>query len=267
MFINCLIKLCVLLIFSTVYRLVSPAYSEEHDFFDIVKKIPFHRSQTNIKPGKTNSNNSADSNFIRSSGPVADPLSFRSSLLPTSNTLKKGQIVYENYYVSVNNFWFGVYDRLSINLGFYFPPFFGGFPLLGVKCKIIELGHFSASSGLLYVPLILDADYKNMFLYRYGVIGAGKADHYQLNLSYGHLISNCSDNHETNTFIAANALLRISDGIKLHGDVAFPLDAEKDNSFGFGARFFRKKWTFDMGFVRFIDEGSFPLLSIGYVLR
>lgn len=143
--------------------------------------------------------------------------------------------------------------------------------MAGAKFKIYDGGFFRIATGAQYLSLPFVKKIDASFIYPYGVIGVGNPDNAQLNVSYARLffVNGDTEDKEITSFLNVNGQLRLSNHLKLLGEVMYPMDAKdmKDMQYVWGIRFMTKSIGVDFGFWNSTDpkfHPGIPMISFSY---
>ncbi|HNF87608.1 MAG TPA: hypothetical protein PKU71_13900 [bacterium] len=195
-----------------------------------------------------------------------DPNSRRALFLPTTETLRKGDKMYENYYLFVHNFYYGVSDQVTINAGLTAIPTDGDFIDnqvygLGIKARFYETPKIRFAAGAQFVKMPWsESEDVNKFAYTYGVLGIGDPSDAQLNLSMGYILGISSS--EKPFIYSGNVSKRLSRNFSLIGEVMW-VGTQQDPDYStvfysYGIRFMTRRLGVDLGFFNVSEEGYFP---------
>lgn len=212
---------------------------------------------------------SASYDLIKNESWPADPNSRRSFVLPTAQTVPKGQKVYENYYLFFHSFYLGIHDQLTLNAGFSAFPSNKNFIenqayTLGIKGKIFDNRDYRLSGGLQFFKMPWsEEDDINKYTYMYGVLGIGDPDRTQLNLSVGYVFGTDADSP---MLYSLNGGTRISRNFSFMCEVmsvAEQKDPDYSNFlYSYGLRFMARKLAVDLGFMNIMKDPVFPGIPI-----
>jgi len=201
-----------------------------------------------------------------------NPNSTRYLFGPSAFTLKKGEGYYQNTYLIVNSFNFGITDHISMGAGLEFISTFGSLasgtfqPIFFITPKIgYQITEkFHAGAGVLYatLPGFFDEDNRSSFGIAYGIGTYGTPDHNITGgLGWGFFNGEFSDK----PIITLSGMTRIGRRVAL---VTENWIIPADDYYGiitYGIRFFGEKMTVDFAFINNGDIAQALILGIPYV--
>lgn len=182
---------------------------------------------------------------------------------PSAFNLKKGEGYYQNTYLLLNSFNYGVTDYFSIGGGIELLTLFNGSPAFVLTPKVgFQTGpKTSMGGGILYANLGDIGDRSN-FGIAYGVVTRGTVDkNFTVGLGWG-IIDNEFSSRPIITFSGMTRLSKkialVSENWIVPADIYYPL-------FSYGIRFFGEKMAVDLAFINNPDIASEVVIGIPYV--
>lgn len=182
---------------------------------------------------------------------------------PSAFNLKKGEGYYQNTYLLLNSFNYGVTDYFSIGGGIELLTLFNGSPAFVLTPKVgFQTGpKTSLGGGILYANLGDIGDRSN-FGIAYGVVTKGTVDkNFTVGLGWG-IIDNEFSSRPIITFSGMTRLSKkialVSENWIVPADIYYPL-------FSYGIRFFGEKMAIDLAFINNPDIASEVVIGIPYV--
>ena len=182
---------------------------------------------------------------------------------PSAFNLKKGEGYYQNTYLFLNSFNYGVTDYFSIGGGIELLTLFNGSPAFVLTPKVgFRTGpKTSMGGGILYANLGDLGDRSN-FGIAYGVVTRGTVDkNFTVGLGWG-IVDNEFSSRPIITFSGMTRLSKkialVSENWIVPADIYYPL-------FSYGIRFFGEKMAIDLAFINNPDIASEVVIGIPYV--
>jgi len=182
---------------------------------------------------------------------------------PSAFNLKKGEGYYQNTYLFLNSFNYGVTDYFSIGGGIELLTLFNGSPAFVLTPKVgFQTGpKTSLGGGILYANLGDIGDRSN-FGIAYGVVTRGTVDkNFTVGLGWG-VIDNEFSSRPIITFSGMTRLSKkialVSENWIVPANLYYPL-------FSYGIRFFGEKMAVDLAFINNPDIASEVVIGIPYV--
>lgn len=187
----------------------------------------------------------------------------------TAFTLRKGEVDYQNIYLSINSFNFGVSDNFSVGGGFElistftslsdgdFSPIFFLNSKLGFKSN--EKLRFSA--GALYIRVPSDGDFNGLFIPN-GTMTIGD-ENSNVSGSMGLVFG--GESTEPNALFSFSGIKRISKRVAFISENWFNLGEDSGVFVTYGLRFMGEKVSVDLAFINNKDIVSEIPIGIPYL--
>lgn len=197
-----------------------------------------------------------------------NPHATRLLFAPTAIPLERGEGYYQNTYLIVNMFNYGVGNNFSIGGGFDFITMFGNIaqdewrPMLNfnIKSGFKVSENFHLGIGGLY--LTMPSEFSAGIIYGISTIGS-----YNTNLTVGLGWGFSDDGFEGNPFITFGGMARLSERIWLISENWLaPVDGHDYYFvFSYGVRFAAKRIAVDLAFVNNRDFREFMVIGVPFV--
>ncbi|WP_347157973.1 hypothetical protein [Pontibacter chitinilyticus] len=193
-----------------------------------------------------------------------NPNATRYLFSPTGFSLRKGEAYYQNTYLVVNSFNYGVTDRFTIGGGFELISTFTGNPIVFITPKysfpISEKVH--AGAGVLYLnSTAFEDDFSGLGI-GYGIVTYGNTNNNAtLGLGYGYVDGSFS----SKPIFTLSGMTRISRKVGLVTENWIVPNGSYYGLFSYGLRFMSEKLTVDLAFVNNSDIAQEIAIGVPYV--
>ena len=193
-----------------------------------------------------------------------NPNATRYLFSPSAYSLRKGEAYFQNTYLVLNSFNYGVTDRFTIGAGFELISTFTGQPAFFItpKYTVPISEKVRAGAGLLYLnPSSFDSDFDGVGL-GYGIVTYGNMDNNAtLGVGYGFLGSS-TDNHTVITF---SGMGRIARKVALVTENWLVPNTSFKGIISYGIRTMGEKITVDLAFINNSEIAESIPIGIPYV--
>ncbi|PKV66471.1 hypothetical protein [Pontibacter ramchanderi] len=193
-----------------------------------------------------------------------NPNATRYLFSPSAFSLKKGEAYFQNTYLVLNSFHFGITDNFTMGGGFELISTFSGTPAFYIAPKAsFEINDkWRAGGGLLYMNVVgVEEDFSGLGI-GYGIATYGNTDdNVTLGLGYGFVDSEFSQK----PFINLSGMKRISRRVGL---VSENWLVPSDGYYGlisYGLRFMSERITVDLAFINNGDIAATVPIGVPYV--
>lgn len=182
---------------------------------------------------------------------------------PSAFNLKKGEGYYQNTYLLLNSFNYGVTNHFSIGGGIELLTLFNGVPAFVLTPKFgFQTGPKTALGGGILYANLGDLGDRSNFGIAYGVITKGTVDkNITVGLGWG-VVDNEFSSRPIITFSGMTRLSKkmalVSENWIVPAAIYYPL-------FSYGIRFFGEKMAIDLAFINNPDIASEIVIGIPYV--
>lgn len=192
-----------------------------------------------------------------------NPNATRYLFSPSAYSLRKGEAYYQNTYLVLNSFNYGITDRLTIGAGFELISTFSGEPIFFItpKYSFPISDKWNAGAGVLYANAATD-DFSGLGI-GYGLITYGNRDNNAtLGVGFGYV----DDEVSGKPVFTLSGMRRISRKMALVTENwVVPLDGYY-GVYSYGVRFMGEKITVDLAFLNNADIARDVLfIGIPYV--
>lgn len=192
-----------------------------------------------------------------------NPNATRYLFSPSAFSLRKGEAYYQNTYVVLNSFNYGVTDRFTIGAGFEIISTFSGEPIFFITPKytfpITE--KIRAGAGILYLRSAAFDDFGGLGI-GYGIITYGNTDNNAtLGLGFGYVDGSFPER----PIITVSGMKRVSRKVGLVTENWLVPDNGLYGIYSYGLRFMGEKITIDLAFLNNSDIAESIFIGIPYV--
>ncbi|MCX2738765.1 hypothetical protein [Pontibacter anaerobius] len=192
-----------------------------------------------------------------------NPNATRYLFSPSAFSLRKGEAYYQNTYLVLNSFNYGITDRFTIGAGFELISTFSGEPIFFITPKytfpITE--KVRAGAGILYLRSTGFDDFGGLGI-GYGIVTYGNTDNNAtLGLGFGYVDGSFSER----PIITISGMKRVSRKIGLVTENWLVPDNELYGIYSYGLRFMGEKITVDLAFLNNADIAESIIIGIPYV--
>ena len=205
-----------------------------------------------------------ESNFKNGEYWFENPNATRYLFSPSAYSLRKGEAYFQNTYLFINSFNFGITDRFTLGVGFELLSLFSGPPGFFVtpKYTVPISEKVRAGAGLLYVnPSSFDDDFDGVGL-GYGIVTYGNMDNNAtLGLGYGYF-GNSSDNR---TVITLSGMRRVKRKVALVTENWLVPNTSFKGVISYGIRTMGEKITVDLAFINNTEIAESIPIGLPYV--
>lgn len=193
-----------------------------------------------------------DQNFKNGEYWFENPNATRYLFSPSAYNLRKGEAYYQNTYIVINSFNYGVTDRFTIGAGFELISTFSGTPIFFITPKysfpISE--NWNAGAGILYANAAgFDEEFSGLGV-GYGIVTYGSRDNnVTLGAGFGYVNGEASGQPVINL----SGMRRVRRKIALVTENWFVPTDGYYGVYSYGLRFMGEKITIDLAFLNNAD--------------
>ena len=193
-----------------------------------------------------------------------NPNATRYLFSPSAYSLRKGEAYFQNTYLVLNSFNYGVTDRFTIGAGFELISTFTGQPAFFItpKYTVPISEKVRAGAGLLYLnPSSFDSDFDGVGL-GYGIVTYGNMDNNAtLGVGYGFLGSST----DSRTVVTFSGMRRIARKVALVTENWLVPNTSFKGVISYGIRTMGEKITVDLAFINNSEIAESIPIGIPYV--
>lgn len=181
---------------------------------------------------------------------------------PSAHSLRKGEGYYQNTFLVLNSFNYGVTDNFTIGGGFELISTFNGQPTFFITPKYtFKLADkWRAGVGILYLTsLAVDDGFSDLPL-GYGIVTYGNTEN---NATIG--IGYASDSFVENPIVTLSGMKRISRRVGLVSENWILPTERMSGIYSYGLRFMAERITVDLALLNSDEITGFSVIGIPYV--
>ncbi|MBB6610980.1 hypothetical protein H7F15_08025 [Pontibacter sp. Tf4] len=194
-----------------------------------------------------------------------NPNSTRYLFSPSAYSLRKGEAYYQNTYLVLNSFNYGVTDNFTIGGGFELISTFSGEPtfFFTPKYTFKLTDKWRAGGGVLYLTSTLADDGFTGVGIGYGIVTYGNTDNNAtLGMGYGFVDGDLA----SKPIVTLSGMTRVSRKLGLVTENWFvPSEDISGGIFSYGLRFMGERITVDLAFLNNADIAESVAIGVPYV--
>ncbi|PRY13136.1 hypothetical protein CLV24_10650 [Pontibacter ummariensis] len=193
-----------------------------------------------------------------------NPNATRYLFSPTAYSLRKGEAYYQNTYLVLNSFNYGLTDRFTIGAGFEIISTFSGEPTFFItpKYSIPISDKLNAGVGVLYATTALGEGFGGLGI-GYGIVTYGNREH---NATLGAGFGFVDDEVSGQPVLTLSGMTRVGRKTALVTENWFiPENSSYYGVYSYGIRFMGEKITVDLAFLNNADIAESIPIGVPYV--
>ncbi len=204
-------------------------------------------------------------NFVKGEYWFDNPNQTRYLFSPSAFSLKKGEAYYQNTYLLLNSFNYGLTDRFTIGGGFEIISTFSGEPIFFItpKYSFPINDKWRAGTGVLYVNSTISDSFDGLGI-GYGIVTYGNTnDNATLGVGFGYIEGDISEK----PVITLSGMKRLSRKTSLVTENwLFTSNTDFSGSmYSYGIRFMGERLTVDLAFLNNPDIAREIIIGVPYV--